>query len=57
MATASVRLDQDLVEKATIMDTNLHRTLPKHKHHWDNTGTTTHKKNNLTNTKLQKTHI
>jgi predicted transcriptional regulator len=34
MATASIRLDQDLVEKATIMAKALNRTTPKQIEHW-----------------------
>ena len=38
MATASVRLDQDLVEKATIMGKALNRTMPKQIEHWAKIG-------------------
>ncbi|MFT7132659.1 MAG: putative transcriptional regulator [Cyclobacteriaceae bacterium] len=34
MATTSVRLDQDLIEKATIMAKALNRTPPKQIEHW-----------------------
>lgn len=38
MATASIRLDQDLVDKATIMARALHRTAPKQIEHWAKIG-------------------
>ncbi|MEP1445948.1 MAG: hypothetical protein ABJK37_07560 [Paraglaciecola sp.] len=38
MATASIRLDQDLVEKATIMAKALNRTAPKQIEHWAKIG-------------------
>lgn len=38
MATASVRLDQHLVEKATIMGKALNRTMPKQIEHWAKIG-------------------
>ena len=38
MATASIRLDQDLVEKATIMAKALNRTPPKQIEHWAKIG-------------------
>ncbi|MCW8092254.1 TA system antitoxin ParD family protein [Alteromonas sp. ASW11-130] len=38
MATASVRLSQDLVEKATIMGKALNRTMPKQIEHWAKIG-------------------
>ncbi|MBL4621454.1 MAG: hypothetical protein JKY89_03570 [Immundisolibacteraceae bacterium] len=38
MATASVRLDQGLVEKATIMAKALNRTTPKQIEHWAKIG-------------------
>ncbi|PSL10934.1 ParD-like antitoxin of type II ParDE toxin-antitoxin system [Marinobacterium halophilum] len=38
MATTSVRLDQDLVEKATIMGKALNRTTPKQIEHWAKIG-------------------
>lgn len=38
MATASVRLDQDLVDKATIMAKALNRTMPKQIEHWAKIG-------------------
>ena len=38
MATSSVRLDQDLVEKATIMGKALNRTMPKQIEHWAQIG-------------------
>ena len=38
MATASIRLDQDLVEKATIMAKALNRTTPKQIEHWAKIG-------------------
>ena len=38
MATANVRLDQDLVEKATIMGKALNRTMPKQIEHWAKIG-------------------
>ena len=38
MATSSVRLDQDLVEKATIMAKALSRTAPKQIKHWAKIG-------------------
>ena len=34
MATVSIRLDQDLIEKATIMSKTLSRTPPKQIEHW-----------------------
>jgi predicted transcriptional regulator len=34
MATTSVRLDQDLIEKATIMAKAFNRTPPKQIEHW-----------------------
>jgi len=38
MATASIRLDQGLVEKATIMGKALNRTTPKQIEHWAKIG-------------------
>lgn len=38
MATASVRLDQELIDKATIMAKALNRTLPKQIEHWAKIG-------------------
>lgn len=38
MATASIRLDQNLVEKATIMGRALNRTTPKQIEHWAKIG-------------------
>ena len=38
MATASVRLDQDLINKATIMAKALSRTAPKQIEHWAKIG-------------------
>ncbi|MBT81775.1 MAG: hypothetical protein CL587_15445 [Alteromonadaceae bacterium] len=38
MATSSVRLDQDLVEKATTMGKALNRTMPKQIEHWAKIG-------------------
>ncbi|MFQ3251477.1 TA system antitoxin ParD family protein [Glaciecola sp.] len=38
MATASVRLDEDLVEKAAIMGKALNRTTPKQIEHWAKIG-------------------
>lgn len=38
MATSSVRLDQDLVEKATIMGKALNRTMSKQIEHWAKIG-------------------
>lgn len=38
MATASVRLDAELVEKATIMGKALNRTMPKQIEHWAKIG-------------------
>ena len=38
MATASVRLDQDLLEKASIMGEALNRSLPKQIEHWAKIG-------------------
>lgn len=38
MATISVRLDQDLIEKATIMAKALDRTPPKQIEHWAKIG-------------------
>lgn len=38
MATTSIRLDQDLVEKATIIGKALHRTTPKQIEHWAKIG-------------------
>ena len=38
MATVSVRLDQGLVEKATIMAKALNRTTPKQIEHWAKIG-------------------
>jgi F0F1-type ATP synthase alpha subunit len=38
MATASIRLDQDLVEKASIMARALNRTTPKQIEHWAKIG-------------------
>ena len=38
MSTASIRLDQDLVDKATIMAKALHRTPPKQIEHWARIG-------------------
>ena len=38
MATTSVRLDQDLIDKATIMAKALNRTTPKQIEHWAKIG-------------------
>ncbi len=38
MATTSVRLDQDLIDKATIMAKALNRTPPKQIEHWAKIG-------------------
>ena len=38
MATTSVRLDQDLIDKATIMARALNRTPPKQIEHWAKIG-------------------
>lgn len=38
MATASIRLDSDLVDKATIMAKALNRTAPKQIEHWAKIG-------------------
>ena len=38
MSTSSIRLDQDLVEKATIMAKALNRTTPKQIEHWAKIG-------------------
>ena len=38
MATSSIRLDQDLVDKASIIAKVLHRTLPKQIEHWARIG-------------------
>jgi len=38
MATTSIRLDHDLVEKATIMASALNRTAPKQIEHWAKIG-------------------
>lgn len=38
MATASIRLDQELVEKASIMAKALNRTAPKQIEHWAKIG-------------------
>ncbi|GAA0855267.1 TA system antitoxin ParD family protein [Aliiglaciecola litoralis] len=38
MATTSIRLDEDLVEKATIIGKALHRTTPKQIEHWAKIG-------------------
>ena len=38
MSTASIRLDQELIEKATIMAKALHRTTPKQIEHWATIG-------------------
>jgi hypothetical protein len=38
MATSSVRLDQDLIEKATIMAKAYNRTPPKQIEHWAKIG-------------------
>ena len=38
MATASIRLDQDLVEKASIIGKALSRTPPKQIEHWAKIG-------------------
>ncbi len=38
MATSSVRLDQELIEKATIMAKAYNRTLPKQIEHWAKIG-------------------
>jgi hypothetical protein len=38
MATASIRLDQDLVQKATIMAKAFSRTAPKQIEHWAKIG-------------------
>ena len=38
MATSSIRLDQDLIEKATIMAKAFNRTPPKQIEHWARIG-------------------
>ena len=38
MTTASIRLDQDLVDKAAIMAKALNRTTPKQIEHWAKVG-------------------
>jgi predicted DNA-binding protein len=38
MATASIRLDEELVQKATIMAKALNRTTPKQIEHWAKIG-------------------
>jgi hypothetical protein len=38
MSTVSIRLDQDLVDKATIMAKALNRTAPKQIEHWAKIG-------------------
>ena len=38
MATASIRLDQELVEKATIIGKALNRSTPKQIEHWAKIG-------------------
>ncbi|HGG58708.1 MAG TPA: hypothetical protein ENK26_02175 [Gammaproteobacteria bacterium] len=38
MATTSIRLDQDLIEKAAIMAKAFNRTLPKQIEHWARIG-------------------
>lgn len=38
MSTSSIRLDQDLVEKAAIMAKALNRTTPKQIEHWAKIG-------------------
>ncbi len=38
MATTSIRLDQELIEKATIMAKAFHRTPPKQIEHWAKIG-------------------
>ena len=38
MATSSVRLDQELIEKATIMAKAYNRTPPKQIEHWSHVG-------------------
>lgn len=38
MATASIRIDQELVEKATIMGKAFNRTTPKQIEHWAKIG-------------------
>ena len=38
MAIASIRLDQELIDKATIMAKALHRTPPKQIEHWAKIG-------------------
>lgn len=38
MATTSIRLDQELVDKATIMAKSLSRTVPKQIEHWAKIG-------------------
>lgn len=38
MPTTSVRLDSDLIEKASIMAKALHRTTPKQIEHWAKIG-------------------
>lgn len=38
MSTASIRLDQDLVDKASIMAKALNRTTPKQIEHWAKIG-------------------
>lgn len=38
MSTASIRLDQDLIDKATIMAKALNRTPPKQIEHWAKIG-------------------
>ena len=38
MATSSIRLDEELIEKATIMGKALNRTTPKQIEHWAKIG-------------------
>lgn len=38
MATTSIRLDQELIDRATIMAKALNRTLPKQIEHWAKIG-------------------
>ncbi|WP_404474477.1 ParD-like family protein [Vreelandella venusta] len=38
MSTSSIRLDQELVDKAAIMAKALHRTTPKQIEHWAKIG-------------------
>ena len=40
MTTTSIRLDQELIDKATIDAKALHRTLPEQIEHWANIGKT-----------------